>query len=99
VAYSVFISYAPKDKPYLDGLIKHLSNLRHQKLISAWHEEEIVAGTEWRQQIISHLHTDDIILLLISPDFMDSEFCYDIEMLQAIERHNAGLARVIPMCA
>src|SRR5258708_12893758 len=54
-------------------------------------------GTEWRPQIMHHLQTDQIILLLISADFMASDFCYSIEMTQAMDRHRADQARVIPI--
>ena len=97
MAYTVFISYAHEDRAYLGGLHKHLSNLRNQGLISEWHDDDIIAGTEWRTQIMNHVNTDQIILLLISADFMNSEFCYSTEMKKAMERHKAGQARVIPI--
>lgn len=58
---------------------------------------DIGAGTEWANQIDNHLDTAHIILLLISPDFMASEYCYSIEMKRALERHEIGEARVIPI--
>ncbi len=97
VAYTVFISYSHKDKEFITSLLNHLNNLRRQGLISAWYDGDIVAGTEWKPLITKHVNTDQIILLLISADFMSSDFCYSIEMGRAIERHNAGEARVIPI--
>ena len=97
MAYTVFISYSHKDKSFVNGLIRHLDNLRRQQVISAWYDGDIVAGTEWRASIMSHVNTDQIILLLISADFMHSDFCYSVEMERAIERHEAGEARVIPI--
>jgi hypothetical protein len=95
--FSVFISYSHQDKALLKELEKHLSNLRRQKVIASWYDGDIIAGTEWESQIITHLNTDQIILLLISADFMASDFCYSIEMTQAIARHDADQARVIPI--
>jgi hypothetical protein len=97
VAYTTFISYAHEDKQYLAGLLKHLSTLVRQNLISRWYDGDILPGTEWHAQIMQHVRTDQIILLLISPDFMASDFCYSIEMDEALKRHAAGQVRVIPI--
>ena len=97
MAYSVFISYAHEDQQYLAGLLKHLNALIRQNIISKWYDGDILPGTEWRNQIMQHVQTDQIILLLISADFMASDFCYSFEMEEAIRRHDAGQARVIPI--
>jgi hypothetical protein len=97
MAFEVFISYSHKDKALRDELATHLSNLRNQKLISDWFDGDIIPGTEWRKQILEHLNTAKIILLLISADFMASDFCYSIEMKEAIARHDKNEARVIPI--
>jgi len=78
-------------------LDKHLGLLRNQGLIAQWYDRDISAGTEWAKQIDDHLNTADIILLLISPDFIASDYCYSIEMNRALERHELGDARVIPI--
>jgi len=62
-----------------------------------WHDRDISAGTEWELEISKHLNEVQIILLLVSPDFMDSDYCYDVEMMRAIERHERGEACVIPI--
>ncbi len=62
-----------------------------------WYDREISAGTEWEHQIDTHLDTAQIILLLVSPDFMDSDYCYGREMKRAMERHESGEARIIPI--
>lgn len=66
-------------------------------MITNWHDRKIGAGEEWRGEIDKHLDTAHIILLLISPDFISSDYCWDIEVKQAMERHRAGEARVIPV--
>ncbi len=95
--YEVFISYSHKDRPYLNELTAHLDILRRQKLISTWKDTDISPGTEWEPQIMNSLNKAQIILLLISANFMSSDFCYSTEMDQAIKRHDADLVRVIPI--
>ncbi|HEY5006204.1 MAG TPA: toll/interleukin-1 receptor domain-containing protein [Ktedonobacteraceae bacterium] len=95
--YEVFISYAHEDRPYLNELTAHLSLLQKQNLISTWQDTDISPGTEWQQQIMDRLDRAQIILLLISADFMHSDFCYSTEMTLAIQRHKARLACVIPI--
>ena len=97
MAYQVFISYSHQDQTLLQKLDNHLSNLKRQNIITSWYDGDITAGTEWRSQIMQHLNNAQIILLLISDDFMASDFCYSIEMEQAIARHDANQARVIPI--
>ena len=93
----VFISYSHKDRTLCNELATHLSNLRKQDIISDWYDGDIIAGTEWEKQIIDQLNTAKIILLLISANFMASDFCYSIELRQAIDRHDANQVRVIPI--
>jgi len=95
--FSVFISYSHHDRELRKELEKHLSNLKRQNIVTAWYDRDISPGTEWQSQIIEHLTTDQIILLLISADFMASDFCYSMEMTQAIARHDANQARVLPI--
>jgi hypothetical protein len=95
--FSVFISYSHHDRELREELEKHLSNLKRQNIITSWYDGDISPGTEWRSQIIDHLNTDQIILLLISADFMASDFCYSVEMTQAIARHDANQTRVLPI--
>jgi|SRR5579884_1775606 len=93
----VFISYSHKDKKLREKLDAHLSNLRNQGLINAWHDGDITPGTEWEKQIIEHLTTAQIILLLISADFLASTFITSTELKQAVARHDAHQACVIPI--
>jgi len=97
MAYKTVICYAREDKIFRGELERHLSNLRRQQVIISWSDREIPPGAEWRKEIDTQLNTADLILLLISSDFMDSDYCYSIEMQQALQRHNAGFARVIPI--
>jgi hypothetical protein len=93
----VFISYSHRDEPLRRALEDHLSLLRRQSWISTWHDRQISAGTEWVDQIDAHLESARMILLLVSPNFMASEYCYGVELRRALERHAAGEARIIPV--
>ena len=95
--FTVFISYSHRDRAFCQKLETHLSNLRRQNVITSWYDGDISPGSEWKPQINEHLNTDHIILLLISADFMASDFCYSLEMTQAIARHDANQARVLPI--
>jgi hypothetical protein len=91
------MSYSHKDESLRDELETHLSLLKRQGLISTWHDRKILAGDEFGSEIDENLESSDIILLLVSPYFLASDYCYDIEMKRALERHHCGEARVIPI--
>jgi hypothetical protein len=93
----VFISYSHKDEALREELGTHLSLLLRERVIDEWHDRRIVAGREWNGAIDEHLNRAAVILLLVSADFLASDYCYDIEMKRALERHDAGDACVIPV--
>ena len=93
----IFYSYAHEDEILRNELEKHLKLLKREGVISNWHDRQIGAGTEWANQIDAHLESARIILLLISADFIASDYCWDVEMKRAMERHECGAARVIPV--
>ena len=93
----VFFSYCHADEALRDKLEKHLSNLKNTGIITDWYDRKISPGREWAKEIEHHLNTADIILFLISADFLASYYCYKVEMQRAIQRHDAGQARVIPV--
>ncbi len=97
VPVKIFISYAHEDEQLLNALKTHLEGLRRQGLIETWYDRNINAGQQWANEIYEHFNSANIILLLISPDFMASDFINDVELKQAMERHNRGVARVIPI--
>ena len=93
----VFFSYSHQDEELRDELAKHLKLLQRQGVISTWYDRDIGAGSDWAGAIDTHLNSAQIILLLISPDFMVSDYCFDLEMRRAMERYEAGEAVVIPI--
>ena len=93
----IFFSYSHKDEDLRDELEKHLSVLKRQGVINSWHDRRIGAGSEWGNAIDRKLKSAKIILLLVSPDFLASDYCNDIELVCAMELHNEKKAIVIPV--
>ncbi len=93
----VFISYAHDDDKLRAELGKHLSTLRREGAISDWHDRLIAAGQDWRGAIDVHLDAARIVLVLVSADFLASDYAYDVEMKRALERHERGEALLIPI--
>jgi hypothetical protein len=93
----VFYSYSSKDEVLREELDTHLALLQREGTIEAWHFRKILPGSEWEREIRDELERADIILLLISSDFIASDYCYDREMKRALEKHDEGTARVIPI--
>ena len=96
-ALRVFFSYSHKDETLRNELETHLKLLQYRSLISTWHDRKIEAGEEWKQKIDENLERADIILLLVSVDFIASAYCYALEMTRALQRHEEKSARVIPI--
>jgi hypothetical protein len=93
----VFISYSQKDEKLRKDLETHLASLQRQKVIHSWHDRMITVGSEWAGAIDENLNAADIILMLISANFLASDYCNDKELKRAMERHQLGEARVIPI--
>jgi internalin A len=93
----LFYCYAREDEILRDRLDTHLAALKHAGSITSWYDGEITPGTEWEEAVTTHLQQADIILLLVSPDFIASKYCYGEEMRQALARHQAGEAQVVPI--
>jgi hypothetical protein len=96
-ALKVFVSYSHADEAIKDELLKHLSPLKRLKLIDDWHDRQLKAGEEWDRSISKNIENADIILLLVSIDFVNSNYCYDIELDKALELHEKKKATVIPI--
>ena len=93
----VFVSYAHEDEGLWKELDKHLGVLKHENLIEAWWDGQISPSSNWSEEIARRLEEADLILLLVSSDFLNSTYCYTNEMRRAIDRHEAGTAGVVPI--
>lgn len=92
-----FISYSHHDNAALDRLHVHLKNLTREGHIETWYDRNILAGSELDAEIERELEASDLFLLLVSPDFIASDYCVEREMRRALESHAAGTARVVPI--
>lgn len=96
-ALRVFCAYAHQDKAIFEQLKTALAVLIRQEAVSVWHYGDLLPGAQWEREIERELNTADIILLLISPAFIASDYCWSKEMQWAITRHMTGEACVIPI--
>ena len=96
-AISIFISYSHADEAYMRRLEKHLSLLKRNGHIAIWHDRRIPPGETWDEEISQHLQSSQLILFLVSSDFLASDYCYGIELNEALKMHREGFARVIPV--
>ena len=94
---NVFISHAREDVDLAETLKKHLTPLRRSKIINLWTDDQIRAGEKWDEQVDNLLKTADIVVLLVSADFLASDYAYSGPMQQLLERQEAGKAIVIPV--
>jgi hypothetical protein len=95
MAVKIFCCYAHEDEGLLKKLRTQLMPFQRKGIIEVWHDRDISAGMDWEIEIKKQLESAEIILLLVSSDFMESEYCYSNEMKRALERHRLGKARVI----
>src|SRR5215217_8112783 len=91
----IFISYSHIDESLLERLVTHLSGLKRAGIITVWHGRDISAGADWRKEIDKYLATAQVVLLLVSADFIASDYCYGVEFERAMERYDREEARVI----
>ena len=97
MSIKLFIGYSSKDEIYRESLEKHLSLMKRKKEIEAWSYRKILSGKEWEQEISENLESADVIVFLISPDFMASDYCFDIEVKRAMEKHESKDSVVLPV--
>jgi hypothetical protein len=93
----IFISYSHQDEELRRDLVTHLSILKREGLITFWTDISILPGENWKEEISRKLDSSDVVLLLVSPDFAASDYCWDVEMARAVELHDAGSTVVIPV--
>lgn len=97
IKHKVFISYSHSDEKYLQQLLNHISIMKKEGLVEEWHDRKLIPGQEWENEISDNLLSATVILLLVSSDFLGSDYCFDIEMKKAMELHESKKAIVIPI--
>lgn len=95
----IFIVYAHEDRAIRDDLRKHLRPLADKGDVVFWSDHEILPGASWDDAIRTQLDRADIILLLVSSDFFDSDYIREVELRRAMERHERGECCLIPVIA
>lgn len=93
----IFFSYAHEDEALMNDVRRQLIVFERNGKILKWHDRMIPPGTEWRHQIDIRLNQAKIILLFVSPHFIESQYCYEVEGEMALKRHASGEARVVPV--
>ncbi len=94
----IFISYSHKDETFKEELVAHLAALDSGNGgTTSWHDRKIMAGSDWEDAIDSRLENSNVILILVSSDFIASKYCYGKELKKALEKHELGQARVVPI--
>lgn len=93
----VFLSYCHADEDFKNKLNKHLAPLKRCNKVKEWDDRQLIVGTLFEDTIKKHLQEDEIIILLISSDFINSDYCYNVEMEKAIERAKIGTCKIIPI--
>lgn len=93
----LFYSYSSKDEAYREQLETHLSILRRRGVIAEWHFRKISPGSTFDDEIHEKLDQTELFLVLVSSDFLASDYCYEIELQKALRMREEGLAQVIPI--
>jgi hypothetical protein len=93
----IFISYSHKDEDWRNLLAAHLAPLERAGLVQVWHDRKLLGGDRFDDVIAGELNEADLVLLLVSADFINSEYCYGKELEQALLRERQGTARVLPV--
>ncbi len=96
-ALTLFVSYSHLDEQLKNELLKHLAPLKRLNLIEAWHDRKLKAGDSVDSEISANLGKSDIAIFLISVDFINSQYCYDVELEKALELHAKGELVVVPV--
>jgi hypothetical protein len=93
----IFFSYAHKDERFKERLVKQLSFLKRNKKVIGWHDRLIFPGSAWEKEINDNIDGAQVILMLISPDFIDSDYCYLVESVRAFEKRERQEAVIMPI--
>jgi len=93
----VFVSYSRKDKEYKEELLEFLAPMRRNDIIQLWNDKDIVPGEQWEDELLERLTTADIVIFLVSPSLLNSDYILRVEIKGAMERHKKGELVIIPI--
>lgn len=93
----VFISYARHDERHRRRLVVHLTQLVRDGLIDLWSDWSVIAGADWDRDIRHQLEIADIVVLLVTPNFVASAYCFEKELPLALRRGEEEGVRVLPV--
>jgi hypothetical protein len=93
----VFLSYAHRDEALVEEFRSHLAILRRRGMVAEWYDRRIAAGGDWNHKISAALEEADLILLLLSADFLASDYIFDVEVQRAMQKQQEGKARIVPI--
>jgi len=96
---TVFVSYSHEDEGWKDRVVQHLKVLEPEGVLEVWHDRSIGAGADWQQELESAMERAAVAVLLVSADFLSSEFILEIEVPYLLERRTAGALTIIPVIA
>lgn len=93
----IFIAYARKDAPLLAKLRVYLSPLQRRQQCHIFFDGEIAPGEQWDKRLKDELHAANIFVLLVSPEFLNSDYIHETELPKALARWRDGTAKVVPV--
>lgn len=93
----IFISYAHKDEELKKQFETHLSGLKRQNVVDVWDDRQVLIGEKWDEKIKNKLLTSDIVIFLISSDFLASEYINEVEIKETILRHKNNEVLIAPI--
>ena len=93
----LFLSYAHEDDKFKKGFVDAINPALKGKNWRLWQDGEIMPGANWDDKIKKNLTEAEVIILLVSTDFLNSQYVLEVELRESLERHKKGTALVIPI--
>jgi hypothetical protein len=93
----LFLSYAHEDRDIVAELRKHLAPLQHEQIVTDWYDLELMPGDDWDREILSQLASSDLVIVMISADFLASNYAYGRELRLALNLHDQERVHLLPV--
>ncbi|MGB0840443.1 MAG: toll/interleukin-1 receptor domain-containing protein, partial [Chitinophagales bacterium] len=94
---SIFVCYHSEDEVYKEALNKHLTPLVRLQKVTLWDKSYINAGEQYEDKIFQELEKANLVLCLISSDFIADDFCYSSQLKRILTAHKKGVQKIIPI--